>query len=295
MNVDDSKGYHIFNGLIHSANTILVFFLAFSFVFSDQYSTSIDLTSYGLSILSALIFSIHPIHVSAVSEISARPELLSSFFFLLSLLHYLHLNPDGGSVAPMVSFVPCICLGCLAFLAKESAMTIFFAVFLLEVLSPVKSLYSKSFRNKRVVLFLAASISCLAFQKYWVGRLYPLAAFVDNPLPSSDLRTNVLTRSFILLYNLAITFFPFRYRADYTFNCFPMIQSFADRRNLLTLVVLLTIIYASRALKGRRLDKGLLIILTVFILPIVPESNIFYPAGKIQDRGNGKREKMPLG
>ena len=41
-----------------------------------------------ISLLAALLFSIHPIHTEAVTGVVGRAELLSSIFFILTILAY---------------------------------------------------------------------------------------------------------------------------------------------------------------------------------------------------------------
>lgn len=71
-------GYHLTNLLVHSASSALVFFTL-------RRLLGADLTA---ATLSAVLFAVHPVHVEAVSWISGRNELISTFFYLSSFLTF---------------------------------------------------------------------------------------------------------------------------------------------------------------------------------------------------------------
>jgi len=76
--------YHLFNVLLHLANTWLVFKLA------EQLSGK-RLTALVVCIL----FAIHPLHVESVAWIAERKDVLYSLFYVSSLLYYLHYYDSG--------------------------------------------------------------------------------------------------------------------------------------------------------------------------------------------------------
>lgn len=72
-------GYHLTNLLLHLGNVLLVFYLTMLLL-----GSKVDACFY--SFLAALMFALHPVNSEAVVWISARPDLLCCFFFLLSLV-----------------------------------------------------------------------------------------------------------------------------------------------------------------------------------------------------------------
>ena len=91
-------GYHLTNTLLHTTNTLLVFFLAARLVNTGtttgsnkngsgepSYSTE-ALTAAAIT---ALLFGTHPIHVESVVWVTERKDVLYSLFFLLSIIFYL--------------------------------------------------------------------------------------------------------------------------------------------------------------------------------------------------------------
>ena len=71
-------GHHLTNILIHAANTVLVFI-----VFRKMTG------ALSWSLLIALLFGLHPLRVASVTYISERRDVLSLFFWMLTLWAYL--------------------------------------------------------------------------------------------------------------------------------------------------------------------------------------------------------------
>lgn len=75
---ENPQGYLLGNFLLHVLTCYLVFSL----------SLLLFPKSYWQAILTAVLFAIHPVHVESVAWISARKDLLYSFFLLAGLLSY---------------------------------------------------------------------------------------------------------------------------------------------------------------------------------------------------------------
>ena len=76
--------YHLLNVVLHLSNTWLVFKLAGRL--SGKKTTALVV---------CVLFAIHPMHVESVAWVSERKDVLYAFFYLLSLLQYLHYCADG--------------------------------------------------------------------------------------------------------------------------------------------------------------------------------------------------------
>ncbi|MCK9204025.1 MAG: tetratricopeptide repeat protein [Bacteroidales bacterium] len=85
----DPGWYHWVNLLFHLMNTLLTFFFIYNL--TDKNSV--------IAAICALLFGIHPMHVESVAWISARKDVLYSFFFLLALIAWLkYLSSKSRSV-----------------------------------------------------------------------------------------------------------------------------------------------------------------------------------------------------
>lgn len=119
--------FHLTNLLLHIANVILVFAFLRR-LFKD------DLIAFG----GALLFAVHPIQAEAISWVSARKELLMTFFFLGSLLCAMrdesnegNAGKRGSSLASLSS-IASISFFLLALLSKVTALTLPVVLLLLD-------------------------------------------------------------------------------------------------------------------------------------------------------------------
>lgn len=101
------SGFHLFNILINTFNALLLF-LVFYHLFDKIY----------YAFLGALFFSIHPCHVEAVSWISGRTDLLSSFFLFTASLFFILFLKKRKALFYLVTVVFFI----LALLSKENGV-----------------------------------------------------------------------------------------------------------------------------------------------------------------------------
>jgi hypothetical protein len=79
-------GYHLTSLLLHAANAGL-FYLVAAFLLSRVAFTGLAIRAGAAA--AALFFALHPLRVESVAWITERRDVLSGFFFLLTLLAYL--------------------------------------------------------------------------------------------------------------------------------------------------------------------------------------------------------------
>ena len=88
------RGYHLVNLLLHAANATLFFWIARRLLRAARSSDTPDEAAspgpvdFGAA-FAALLFAVHPLRVESVVWITERKDVLSAFFFLLSILAYL--------------------------------------------------------------------------------------------------------------------------------------------------------------------------------------------------------------
>jgi len=79
-------GYHLTNVLLHAANAALVALLALRLLARATGASGTALRAGALA--AALVFAIHPLRAESVAWITERRDVLSGFFFLLTILLY---------------------------------------------------------------------------------------------------------------------------------------------------------------------------------------------------------------
>lgn len=116
--------YHLDNLLLHLAVTVMVFwFCLWCRLFVPAAGAA------------ALIFGLHPTHVESVAWVTERKDVLYAFFYMLALLCYLrHLRRPGQGAACRRGweFWLTLIFGFLSVLAKPSALSLPWILFLLD-------------------------------------------------------------------------------------------------------------------------------------------------------------------
>lgn len=120
---EDTFSFHLFNLLVHLANTSLVYALALAF--GKCSGTGLDWRWPAFA--AALLFALHPAHSEAVTYVSGRSSSLMTLFYLAALWSYARWVQGGKGMRWLA-----LCLFALAALVKESAMLFPFALLLWE-------------------------------------------------------------------------------------------------------------------------------------------------------------------
>lgn len=113
-------GYHLTNLLFHIGSAFFVFLIGRE-LFRKKWT----------AFLAGFLFLIFPAHAEAVNWISARPHVVGTFFYLVCLWGYLKFRKDGGLKFIAISLASFI----LSLLTKELALTLPFAILVLEILN----------------------------------------------------------------------------------------------------------------------------------------------------------------
>lgn len=110
-------GYHWTNLLIHIANALLLF------VFLDRTTKEIWKSAFV-----AILFSIHPLNIESVAWVAERKNVLSTFFWFLTMFVYV-VYREGPSLKKYVLVVLAFALGLMA---KPFLVTLPFTLILLD-------------------------------------------------------------------------------------------------------------------------------------------------------------------
>lgn len=111
-------GYHLENNILHAVNTFLAGLLAARLV--EARGRHGSLFAFIAALATALLFGLHPMHVESVAWVSERKDVLSGFFFLMSLLAYLRYHKNRSLSAYVFTFV----LFILALMSKPMVVTL---------------------------------------------------------------------------------------------------------------------------------------------------------------------------
>src|SRR3989339_1461233 len=202
-------GFHLTNILLHTANVVLVYLLV-----------SAVSRSRTTAFLTSILFALHPILTEAVNGISYREDLLTTTFFLSSILLFVQSaivrlsahdkvrNPQSkicNYLYPLSLFSYL-----LALCSKEMAITLPLIVFLLDWLLGDKSRIKKN-TIKYYIGFILVSGFYLFLRFVWFHNP------VEKQLtyPDNSFLVNLLTMPKIFCSSIKLLFFPISFNAEY--------------------------------------------------------------------------------
>ncbi|MBI4558176.1 MAG: tetratricopeptide repeat protein [Candidatus Hydrogenedentes bacterium] len=111
------RGHHITNLLLHILNTILL------------YEVLRRMTGYSYrSAIVAALFALHPLHVESVAWVAERKDVLSTFFWMATMLAYHHYTKQPGARRYGIVFI----LFALGLMAKPMLVTLPCVLLLLD-------------------------------------------------------------------------------------------------------------------------------------------------------------------
>ncbi|KAF0249141.1 MAG: hypothetical protein FD167_1456, partial [bacterium] len=213
-------GYHLVNLLLHSANSFMIYWLV------NHYSQASK-----LALFTAVIFTVHPIHTEAVSNISGRAELLTANFALLSWVTYSLSKENSRYYWLSLFFYFC------SLTAKESGITLIGVLVLSDLCNGWETWrlqIKKLLRSYSGYLFLAGS--------YLLIRLIVLN---NLGVPETwlywrniDFTTRFYTMSLAFIKYLQLLVWPINLAGDYDFSQIPKTSS----PNIWVILSLITII-----------------------------------------------------
>uniref|UniRef100_A0A4W3GXK3 dolichyl-phosphate-mannose--protein mannosyltransferase n=1 Tax=Callorhinchus milii TaxID=7868 RepID=A0A4W3GXK3_CALMI len=266
--------FHVVNVLLHCAVTSLLLYTCDKAVFGDCH----------LAFLTALLFSVHPVHTEAVTGIVGRADVLACLFFLLAFLSYIRSvdsRRSGEYFAPTTSpifLLFSLLLGTCAMLVKETGVTVFGVCVIYDLLI----LYNGAFPTDPLLLFLKV-VAILFFRVWIMGGSMPNFSEQDNPASfSPHLLTRFLTYSYLLVFNAWLLLAPITLCYDWQVGSIPLVESLWDARNVATAAFVLGILLLTFTclLSAQRLEhREILVGLLFLALPFVPASNLFFRVG----------------
>ena len=182
-------GYHLTSLALHVLNAILVYILIqrlLALRYGDSAAPK-ELSSKIPAALGALLFAVHPLRVESVTWVSARNDVLSAFFILLTVIFYLQYSKRDDSEKNHYGwFAPALVVYAFSLLSKASGITLPLILLVLDVY-PLQRLGRNGWFNqaarkvwyeKLPFLLLALIAGVVAFlAKYELGSMASVQSY----------------------------------------------------------------------------------------------------------------------
>jgi tetratricopeptide (TPR) repeat protein len=294
---EDTFGYHLVNVLLHSACTLLLYFVALEVFRGDR----------GMSVLAALLFATHPIHTDAIDSIVGRAEGLYALFYLLAFLSYVRCATTKGTSWGWYGVYVVFFL--LSVLSKEMGLMVLANCWawdalynfdcwnlILSFLPGHKSSEGTGKRRTvkqfmaylmplmwRTLATLTVCVSFMVHRKWWVGGFADLKMQIQhNPIAFAEGQEKWLTIFYIHFQYLWLQLWPAQLSCDYSMACIPMVETITDPRNLLTLATYVGLgVFLVLSLRSSHWHAVLLVSLSWYIVPFIPASQVLFQPGTV--------------
>ena len=224
-----------------------------------------------MAFFASCLFAVHPVHTDSVAYISGRRDILSTLFYLLGF--YLFLLARHKHKTRLL--IPALAAYLLAVSSKEMAVTLPVIFFLYDCICNLPdegSLFKRCSASlkkciSRYGLFYLFFLTVALFFTYY-------KVFIKSPsnkigFYGGDIFIQFLTVGKILVHYIKLLFYPVNLIADYSFNSFPLSQSFFEPATFLSVLVLCALgVLAVKLLFTNRLMAFALIWFFITLLPV---------------------------
>jgi len=206
--------FHLTNVLLHALNSLLVFWISRALARScAQSGPGCQAAFFGLT--AGLIFALHPLATEAVTYISGRRDVLSTFFFLAAMALYLRAAPQARPGPLCVLLVPLFFVAGL--LCKEMVVTLPPALALVDLVRRAR------WNGPRILLHVLLWATALAFVAITLSNSRLIAA-----APGGMAQVVILTACRYLARYLFLVLLPIHQSVDYSFAAIPQSTGILD-------------------------------------------------------------------
>lgn len=259
-------GYHFTNSVIHTVNVVLLYFLTYR-LFGNRIS----------SLISCLMFSLHPVFSETVNAISYREDLLSATFLLIAFTFFLKSSNKTSIRNLTVFYAVSLIAYFFALLSKEMAITFPLLVFVYDFIftreenihrhREGKSSFGIHFIKDRLVTHYIGYIV--------ISTIYLFLRFkvFKNPgesisYPEKSIFVNFLMMTKVVGYYFKLFFIPFPLNADYVV---PVTYSFFEGAFIVSLLLIVcTVVLVKKCCFSR----AWIFALAWFFISLFPVLNI---------------------
>ncbi len=199
----DVFGYHVVNFIIHSLSFVFLFLFIFRTLSLPLMKERYEKHAYTIALLSALLWAMNPVQVTAVTYIVQRMASMAALFYIMSMYFYLRFRIAETSIRATIHIIACIFCAILAIGTKENAVMVGFSIFLYELffLQGVTEQNAKKMIKIVVIPICIIGIAGLLF--------YDFTADMKNyELRPFTMQERLLTEPRVVLYYLSLIFYP---------------------------------------------------------------------------------------
>jgi tetratricopeptide (TPR) repeat protein len=293
---DWAGGHHIMNVFFHILNTLILFYVLMRMTGAVWPSAFV-----------AAAFALHPLHVESVAWIAERKDILSTFFWLLTMWAYVRYVENSK----LKWYLAAIVLFLLSLMSKPMVVTLPFVLLLLDYW-PLERKFSRRLLVEKIPFFIGSFACCIitfiaqqksaiisledigfksrvtnaivSYVAYIIKMIWPSRLALVYPHSGGELSTTKIIICTLLLLLISVYFIYIARRCRffafgwlwYLGTLVPVIglvqvgvQSMADRYTYMTLTGLFIIIaWSAKEFVPKRWYKTLVLLAAVLLIAL---------------------------
>lgn len=200
-------GYHVVNILVHIISGIFLFLTLRLILATPRAGIKDESVQYQAALMAAVLWTIHPIHTSAVTYIVQRMTSLAGMFYIAGLYFYVQFRQAASMDKKAMFFCAFAAAGVLAFFSKENAVLILPSALLLEGIFFQKITIKSFFKPKIILVILALILLLFVVADIWTGNdIFRLVNAYDNR-PFTPVQ-RLMTQARVVCLYLSQLFYP---------------------------------------------------------------------------------------
>ncbi|OQR96016.1 transmembrane and TPR repeat-containing protein 4 isoform X2 [Achlya hypogyna] len=274
-------GYHLVNVLLHVASSALVVLCGRRLLATSDLPRA--------PVIAGALFAVHPVHCDSVASVVGRADVLCTFLALVAYLAYDTATTSSTTSWPLYTLS--LALVVAATLCKELGATtlgIFVALEIARIVAqPSKDSWYRDPITRacglRAMLLVVGGSAAITGRIALNGpdRLYVWTVMENDisllPWGAPRLLTTLHTHAWYLWKLL----WPQHLCYDYGFRTLPVVESWRDGRNLLTLAAYVFMVLLLYLCWRQRRSSPLWQLVAFGVFPFVPAANVLFPVGTI--------------
>jgi protein O-mannosyl-transferase len=217
----DVRGYHLVNLIIHLINALLVWWMTWLTLSTPvMRNTEIARHKALIAFLTGLLFVTHPLATQSVTYIVQRFTLLSTLFYLLSMILFVQ-----GKFWRGINKMPWFLFGCsivcavLGILTKEIVFTLPFAILLYDYCFLETAPLKLEIKNDAFIIsFIIFVIFIFFFFKYYSLNVFNTIKPYQGYSYSISVKEYFITQFSVILTYIRLLFLPFNQNFDYDYS-----------------------------------------------------------------------------
>ncbi|HAJ26402.1 MAG TPA: hypothetical protein DCG53_04020, partial [Syntrophus sp. (in: bacteria)] len=196
-------GYHVVNFSIHYLSAVFLFLFIYNMLRLPLLVERYGSYAYSAALLSAVLWAIHPIQVSAVTYIVQRMASMAALFYIIAMYLYLKGRTTQSINRAVVLFILCFISFVLAIGSKQNAAMLPVSLILFDLFFIQGVRRSNVIRSLKILITMA--IIALIFLCFYIQ---DDPSTVDYKGRMFDMVGRLLTQPRVFFYYISLLIYP---------------------------------------------------------------------------------------